>query len=583
VRKPIWIAVLAAITLLPQDARSEEVPVEDFALIDHLGAFHQLSRYSNRKAVVLFVQGNGCPVTPKANETLQQLQKEYDDGVVKFLMLNANVDDDRISIKQEAEALEIDFPILHDETQLVAESLEIQQTGEVLLIDPDKKQLLYRGPIDNGLDRDLEPMPATQQYLKDALRAAVAGERLESEPTKGLALHTPGCKIAFPVRDRDRQTEVSYQKDIVPILQRRCVHCHQEGGIAPFAMASHLDVQGWSMMMRETILTKRMPPGQIDPEVGQFVDVHHITPQEQTTLIHWIDTGAQTTGDEDPLAMLGPQADVWELGEPDMVVDWPEVEVPATGVIDYFTNTVDMDALQEDRWVRAFEVKAGDKSVLHHCMISAQEIPAEGETRKRGSLMGFFVPGKSLTVYHEDVGYFLKAGSRLRLQLHYTTTGKVTVDRTKIGFYFRDSEPRMSIRQGLVANAGFVIPPNTENHPVSATYTVREDSYLFKLSPHMHNRGSYVDYSVVYPNGTSEKLISVPNYQFNWQMGYTLKEPKFLPKGAELVSNGGFNNSITNPYNPAPNEEVRYGDQTWEEMFNSWMSIAAVSKPEQPD
>ena len=336
------------------------------------------------------------------------------------------------------------------------------------------------------------------------------------------------------------------------------------------------------MMMRETILTKRMPPGQIDPEIGEFVDVHQITPEEQTTLLHWIDGGAEMSGTEDPLANMTLSTDGWELGEPDLVVDWPEVDVPATGVIDYFTNTVDIEELQEDRWVRAFEVKVGDKSVLHHCMISAIDVNTERKKPWLGSLMGFYVPGKTYTVYDDDVGYLLKAGSRLSLQLHYTTMGKACVDRTKIGFYFRDTPPKMAIRQGLVSTRNFVIPPHVENHPVSATYTVREDSYLFKFSPHMHNRGSYVDYSAVYPDGASEKLISVPNYQFNWQMGYALKQPKFLPKGTKLVSTGGFNNSITNRYNPGPDEEVRYGDQTWEEMFNSWISIAAAPKPEQP-
>ena len=575
-----------ALVILPwMESNAETARIGDFALIDHQGAFHWLSRNEGEKAVVLFIQGNGCPMTRLAVPTLKAIREKFASQGVQFWMLNANVQDDPASIRKEATEYAIDFPILMDEAQLVAESLGVVRTCEVFVINPKTKELVYRGPMDDRLDYEVQKQAAQHHYLEDALTALLTGDaprKATGKATKNAPGEVRGCLVSFPRRTADKKRQISYTKEIVPILKSRCVTCHREGDIAPWAMTSHAMVQGWGSMMRETVLNKRMPPGQIDNEIGQWLDVHHITVKEQATLVHWIDAGSPMDGDLDPLPQIaGRDRPVWRLGEPDLIVEIPPQEVPATGVLDYRYVTIPFN-LDSVKWVRAYEFHVDNPQVVHHITTSTIRLGKDKEGNPNAdSRTGFagFAPGKPLWVYHDDVGYRLAPGMALRASLHYTPNGKAVTDRSRIGFYFRDSVPAREIRRWAPLNARFVIPPHVADHPVRAERTVKKDSHIYNLQPHMHFRGKRMLYTAVFPDGREQKLLNVPNYNFNWQMIYTPKKPIFVPAGTKIVCEGAFDNSKANPANPAPDKEVRWGPQSWDEMFIGHLQLAAVKSP----
>ena len=369
--------------------------VDDFQLTDHTGFAHRLYYYADAPAIVLMTQGNGCPIVRNAIPALREIRAAYADTGIQFFLLNSNLQDDPESIASEVAEFEFDFPVLVDEYQLIGESLNVTRTAEVYVIDPGSKQVVYHGPIDDRLNYQTQRETANNNYLVDALDAVLAGE-----PVAVASAEAPGCLINFPERDRSAQhAEISYHDTIAPLLLERCAGCHTEGGIGPWAMSSYQMVQGFAPMIREVLRTDRMPPWNADPNVGQFIHDMSLQPEEIKTLVHWIEAGAPRGDGPDPLAVpREPPAD-WPLGEPDLIVDIPAFDVPATGVVDYQRPVVP-NPLTEPRWLRASTVKVGSREAVHHVLTGLLEsMPASGlsnESRWGASIGGYAVGAESL-------------------------------------------------------------------------------------------------------------------------------------------------------------------------------------------
>ena len=551
--------------------------IGDFSLLDQHGVFHQLSWYDDHEAVVLFVQGNGCPIVRNGAPTLKALRDEYASRNVAFFMLNPQPQDDRDSIAAEAQEFSYDFPILVDESQLVAESLGVDRTAEVFVIDPKTREVLYRGPIDDRLGYESQKPKASKHYLRDALDAALSGETIAN-----TQVDSPGCLINFPARERHQKQPVSYTADVAPLLIDKCVGCHHKGGIGPWSMSDHTMVQGWSKMMKEVLLTRRMPPGQIDPHVGKPIeDMVEMTPGELQTLVHWIDAGAPIeAGAEDPLAAVVFNDTKWSLGEPDIVLKVPAQAIPATGIIDYRFIPVELN-LDRDIWIRAIEFIPGDPQVLHH-IITYLSSPADKNARNkndgdsRDESIGGFAPGRQPDQYRDNSGRLIRKGSNLLLQMHYTTSGKPTVDETEVGLYIYDEPPKYVMDGGVAGQRRFMIPPHAKEHLLEGEMLIERDAYLYGMTPHMHYRGKYMSYWAEYPDGSSELLLSVPKYEFNWQFSYQLQKPQFLPAGTRLVARGAMDNSAQNRFNPNPERPVMFGLQTKHEMFFGFLTLRYV-------
>jgi thiol-disulfide isomerase/thioredoxin/mono/diheme cytochrome c family protein len=559
--------------LAPQaQSLSPQERVENFRLLEHRGASHELYYYSDMKAVVVMVQGNGCPIVRNAMPRFTELRDEYAEKGVQFFLLNSNLQDNRRTVSREAEEFGYDIPVLIDDTQIIGESLDLVRTGEVFVLDPQTWSVVYRGALDDRLTYENQKREASEHYLKDALDDMLGGRKVAVSSTDAV-----GCLINFPARQqRAQHASISYSEEIAPMLADNCVSCHREGGIGPWAMTDYNMVRGFSLMIREVVRTGRMPPWHADPAYGHFVNDRSLTVEETQKLVHWIEAGAPRGAGPDPLTAIDHDWGDWavhqpELGEPDYIIDIPAVEVPATGVVDYLyhfvPNTVDRDV-----WVKAAEILPGDRGVLHHVITSfgylETEGPRKGRLKRQGQagLRGY-VPGMTSQLFPPDTGVFLPADATLEFQMHYTTNGRATVDESKLGIWVYEEPPRDEVFSLILLNGKIRIPPHEKNHKEMAARELPKAAVIYNLLPHAHFRGKASEFSVIYPDGTEEVLLSVPNYDFNWQTTYELAEPKFVPAGTRVVHTTWWDNSAQNPANPDPTIEVTWGEQSWEEML----------------
>lgn len=597
------LALSAALVAVTANAGER---VGDFALIDHEGAFQHMAWYDDHSAVVIMPMAN----SQSDAASLKSLQAKYAQQGVQFFLLNPGLHTDREMVKNDIAALGLDLPVLMDDAQLVTEMLGVTRLDEAVLYNPSNFELLYRGPI---------------AEIENSLEQLLAGENFELVSTAST-----GQAIDFP--NLDAHTNLSYEKDIAPIIAENCASCHRDGGIAPFAMDSNLAIQGWSPMIREVVMTKRMPPGQVDNKVGyKMKNEMNLNDEEMQKLVRWVNSGSKVDSENDPLTALVWPTTKWSLGEPDIIVKVPEQSIPATGVVDYMNIPIDL-GLEQDVWIKGSEVVPGNPAVLHHIIttiippegapdfqqilidllaslpeekaqairnqlfaaMASGEQPNIGEIFKEipevdigvflgsndpdlGSVAGY-APGNSISLNPPGVGGLLKAGTTLNLQMHYTTSGKEASDSTEIGIYFYDEgevpNERMS---GGVGNAFSIsIPAQAKDHEMELVTTVHQDAELYSLMPHMHFRGKRMKFTAIYPDGSEELLLSVPAYSFNWQLAHELEEPLKVPAGTKIIAVGAFDNSSQNNFNPDPNSEINWGEQSWEEMFMgfySWKNI----------
>lgn len=564
------IAGLLIALWLPSDTWA----VADFALLDQNGEFHQLSQYRDRQAVVIFMHQPSCPVSTAELERFVAMRESFRGEPVAFFVLVAEQGVGRERMRSAMQSLSVDIDVLMDTSQLVAKTLPFERAAEAVVVDPARMELLYHGAFDRHSSRTARE---NDPYLQGVVEAL-----LEGRPVPDQSPKSPGSPLELTGLSPLQESPPDYSQDVAPILERHCVECHREGGSAPWAMDSHRAVQGWSSMIRETLLTRRMPPGQIDPEhADRFVDLHHISDEEMARLVTWIDNGARR-GEvkDDPLQDIGPRESEWALGEPDLVVTFPAQEIPATGVIDYRFVPVEID-LSEERWVRAYEFKIDNAAALHHVIAYTQDARQQRQNSSRGGSrtnFGGYAPGREYVLFDEDTGIRLTRDMRFMIQFHYTTIGRALTDETSIGLYFHDEPPERSLTRTAVMNGDFVIPPGEPEHQVVGTAVIDDDSYLHSFAPHMHFRGKYIHFHAEYPDGERENLLSIPNFQHSWQMVYSLREPFFLPAGTTLIAEGAFDNSALNPLNPDPGQSVRWGDQVWDEMFITWMRISEANR-----
>lgn len=545
---------------------------ENFRLLDQRGESHELYRYADQKAVVLYVQGNGCPIARQSYPELRRIARAYKEKGVTFFLLNANTHDTRSDVHQELREFRVNLPALLDPTQVVARSLGLERTCEALVLRPSDWSIVYRGPVDDRFDYGAKKEVATNQYLRDALDKLLAGTDVDTPQ------HEPkGCKIN--IIDAPKVT----YNDVAPILEQKCATCHREGDAAPFAMQGYGKVKGWAEMIREVVMTGQMPPWHADPEIGHFKNDQSLTQEEKEKLFAWVEAGAPR-GDEaveDKLASLPPApASKWKLGTPDVIISMPEpYDVPAEGVLNYVMVDVPGN-FKEDTWVRGIEVAPGAPEVVHHALIFIKypEDMKQYEPDSDGGAGGFFggfVPGMDRFFYPEGTAKFVPAGASFEFQMHYTTNGRAQQDQTQMGLYLAKEPPAEQLETVAISYGDFKIPPFVREH------AVMEDSYLapgmkiWAFVPHMHYRGARMRYAALTSDSDPVTLCSVPDYRFDWQRAYQLAEPYVVPEDTRIQADGAFDNSVTNPYNPDPSQSVEFGEQTYDEMFVAYMDVSA--------
>jgi len=529
--------------------------VDNFALLDSAGKYHDLYYLSDAKAVVLMTHADECAAVSDALPALEQAKASYGSKGVEFLMINTQDDRDAVAAKVKGSTI----PVLVDDSHLVSESLQLTRAGEVLVIDTKGWKLAYRGP----LDKAQKDNKSGNALLTAALDSVLAGQ-----PVKKAQVSAHGCTIKA-AKATNAGAKVSYSEKIAPMLIDNCVTCHRAGGIGPWQMTSYDVVKGFAPMIREVVRTKRMPPWHADPHTGVWTGDRSLSTEEKQTLVHWIEAGAPRGKGPDPLADLHKTWSEWAFGKPDMVIQVPEFDVPATGIVDYKRYVV-QNTLGRDVWVRATDIIPGDRTVVHHVIVGIYD-PKLPERQRMISMsspsLGAYVPGNGPTLYPQDTGVLVRADESFAFQMHYTSSGKATHDATRFGLYFRDAAPTYEFKTVALANPNIKIPPNTKEHAETIAQQFPRDIILYRLTPHAHFRGHASQFTAIYPDGREELLLSVPKYDFNWQTTYTFATPKQIPAGTKIVHTTVYDNSSQNPANPDPNRTVPWGEQSFDEML----------------
>ena len=568
--KTLLVGIAAVLMAVNSIAAAAPKEVPDFAMLDTRGRYYQLRR-NDAKVVVLFFTANGCPVARQSVRRLRQLQEDFAEQGARVWMVNSNSGDDRNSIRKEAEEFRFGtLPVLMDETQGVAAMLHVQRTATVVAIETTGYTIIYQGAIDDQLVEGGQKPEAKEHYLRVALSQYFAGKPIETTRTTAR-----GCLITF-----GKET-ISYTKQVAPILAQKCFGCHSSGNIGPIKLSNYDKVHGVSDMIQEVVLARRMPPWHADRQYGVFENNSALSLDESRTLLRWIEQGAKRDEGDDPLAAEVPPSSDWALGKPDIIVSLPEVEkIPATGVLDYRRIKVKAP-FEEDVWVKGVVAKPGNSRVVHHIIVRVKAPGQKGDDPDDAFLIGW-APGGPEIYFPEGTGKYIKKGSILDFEMHYTTSGREEEDQSSIGLYLHQEKPAMQLKTHAAYSQEFEIPPGDSGHVTTAKYVFEQDSYLFDMSPHMHLRGKWFKFEALYPNGKRETLLSVPRYDFKWQHTYRLKEAKRMPKGTWILCTGAFDNSSGNPDNPNPKVPVYWGDQSFNEMFIGFMGVAAIPKEEKP-
>jgi peroxiredoxin len=537
--------------------------VANFVLSDSAGKSVGLSDFADKKLIVIVSMGTGCPISNLYLPDLIAAQQKFGNDFLQIIGINSQSGDTPQEIAEHAKKFGLNFPVLCDADQRLADMLGIQRTAEAFLLDP-QRVVQYHGRIDDRNSYATKRDKAERDDLKIA-----AQELLEGKPVSVASTAVEGCLIARP-KAREAGS-VSFHKDVVKILQNNCQECHHAGTAAPFSLLTYDDAVSWSAMLKEVVLERRMPPWHADPRHGHFSNDRSLSQAEINMLVDWVNQGTPE-GNVQDAPPAKEFADGWRIGKPDAIFELPkEVSIPANGTVPYKYFVTETN-FKEDMWVEAAEARPGNRGVIHHIIVFYQAPGAKRGVQERNWIVAA-APGDEPLVLPAGVGRKIPAGSKLVWQMHYTPTGKPETDRSQVGLKFCKTPPEKVARVFGVDNKRFIIPAGNANYEVKSVHTVEKPVTLLGMMPHMHLRGKAFQYTATYPDGRSEVLLSVPQFDFNWQTSYRLDKPLTLPAGTRVDCVARFDNSAGNPANPDPKNTVRWGDQTWEEMMIGYLDF----------
>jgi hypothetical protein len=450
-----------------------------------------------------------------------------------------------------------------------------------------------------------------------------------------------GSLFSSGMSNGDKQVNnVTFNKDVAPILFNKCVECHRAGEVAPMSLLSYKEARPWARSIKEKVLAREMPPWHADPHFGEFANDRRLTKEEIATIVAWVDTGAKEGAFKD-LPPLPRFVDGWNIDKPDLILTAPEeIILKASGTDEYHYFELPAN-FTEDKYVQMAELQPSNHRVAHHITafiiapppgadgrpqssLSREEIEKIRAEMEKGSIffyegvlsrvkpdvpvyddgcmlpsgggginrdgggqnwtslatpLAIYSPGVNPSVYRLGTARKIPAGSKIIFQAHYwKPEGKVDKDRPMIGLVFAKVPPQKEVFTQLIINNYFKIPPGVERHRVSACWTTEQDVHIISFMPHMHWRGAAMTIEAFYPDGRSEVLLNVPNYSFSWQTVYYLKELKAIPKGTKVKVTANYDNSTKNKHNPDPTKAVRAGEPTYDEMMAGFVDYTIDSQ-----
>lgn len=403
--------------------------------------------------------------------------------------------------------------------------------------------------------------------LSLVLSAAVAAQQPASE---GAAVEAP-----------------TFTKDVAPIFIEHCAACHRPGQMAPMSLLTYESARPWARSIQRQVTSRTMPPWGADPKIGTFANDPSLTADEIRTITRWVAAGAPRG--EGPAPSPPPAADSWQIPEPDLVLSIPKpVSIPATGEMDYQYIEIPT-GLHEDRWIEAIEIRPTNRKAVHHALafVKVPNLPTpppvprgdgtscnedfcgdiEQHDARMGPILAASAVGTNPEIYPEGTAKLLRAGSVITLQVHYTPYGEASTDQIGVGIVFAKKPPRIQLRMVPFSKQGFTIPPRAANHVVDSYLEFKKDASIWSIGPHAHLRAKSWRFELIDPDGRRQPVLSVPRFDFNWQIVYRLSTPIPVRAGSRLHAVGVFDNSAGNKSNPDPDAEVRWGNQTNDEML----------------
>ena len=437
------------------------------------------------------------------------------------------------------------------------------------------------------------------------MRGTLAGRAVRAGiPALALGL-TLGVTIASAQEASD---EVTYARDVAPIIQDNCQVCHQPGSIAPMSLMTFEEVRQYAGLIRAKVADRIMPPWHIDRSMGiqEFKNDRGLTDKEVATVVRWVDNGTPF-GDERGLPPPAEFADLsgWQFeeqfGAPDLVVASEPYTLEAQTQDKWF-RPVTETGLTEERWVKAIEIRpvGGDtKAIIHHVLAFLEQEEEESEmsagsvqTSNRGSMggPGLFMEwavGKRGEIFPDGAGKLMLPESKIRWEVHMHAIGAlVEASYVELGvwFYEKNSDPINRTRLRMFdarGRSGLDIPPG-QIAVTQQFHVLRWPTRLENFQPHMHMRGKIMSMEAVYSNGRTVLLSQVNNFQWNWHVNYIYADhvAPLLPAGTTIVITAWHDNTADNPNNPDPTQWVGWGDRTVDEMAHAWVDVTYMTQEE---
>ncbi len=400
-----------------------------------------------------------------------------------------------------------------------------------------------------------------------------------------VAACAPGLNLGQSGTQGQTQ-EVTYNGQVAAVLNKNCVSCHRAGGAGPFSLEGYDNSKTWAKMVAVATTKKRMPPWKAGPADVQYADDRHLSDQDIATLTAWADAGVprgKGTAPKPPVLKTG-----WQLGKPDAVWEMPYEQTLGEQGKDEYWNYVITPDITEPTWISALDVEPGNKRVVHHVIAfldkqgrGRQIAKSEAGDGKSGYLssgggvgfapdgaLGGWAPGATVKHLPSDSGFLIEPGTDIILQIHYNKSGKVEKDRTKVGVYYQKGKPTKDVKIAWIANPFIRILPGEKDQVFKQQFRLPVAIDVYAVMPHMHYLGRAMTAWADLPDGKSIKVIDIQDWDFNWQLVYSLEKPLRLPAGTTLRVEAKYDNSSENPFQPFdPPRLVTWGEETKDEMM----------------
>jgi peroxiredoxin len=609
---PLSLALLAACAGLelagplradpPAAQRNIGKKIPDLTFTDAAGKTLSLYSLKDQKAIILVFLSFECPVSNSYCQPLADVYKDYHKAGVTVIGLTAAQDQTRAEVAKQARSYDLPFPVFLDKGLAAADALQADITPEAFVLDSDFT-LRYRGRIDDAWTARLKK---NHNAGTGELRQVLA-ELLTGRPVSNPLTQAVGCTILREAPAVAKAGRVTYYRDVLPILQKRCQGCHRPGEVGPFSLMTFRDAVNWASDIKEYTRTRQMPPWKITEGVP-FHNDRRMPAEEIATLAAWVDGGTPQGNPKDaPPPRQFPHG--WQLGQPDLVLTVPDdFQVGPTGR-DVFRCFVLPTNLPEDKYVAAVEIRPGNPRIVHHSLLfidttgqgrklqqkaqakQAEKDPHTGEVAldrgpgysvtmgvgfvPQGGLSGW-APGQLPRYLPEGYGYFLPKGADVVMQVHYHRDGRLEKDRSSVGLYFAKKKGYQPIQGGIIAGSQggigplrlfFTIPAGAEHFKLTGSLWAKDDCTLFVITPHMHLLGKEIKVTLTPPGGKAETVLAIREWDYNWQETYVFKEPLRVKAGSRLDVEAYYDNSENNPNNPfSPPRQITFGEQTTNEM-----------------